>query len=178
MKETKKFLFLVALVIVTILPVWAAETTVGVQDNLETGGLTLDVFTTKSISTETGLFFYALGCEGYAEAYAGATWSPRPFIQLALGYGVEQANPSNRVGGWLWLGEGKLSFIHLFEDGGSGPWHKTELDYQLTPSVKIGLVDKTTWGNGAVVGFRANKMSEVKLYACQHATVLSTSFCF
>ena len=93
-------------------------------------------------------FGYACLTDGWNEAYVGLNYSPAEWCEVALGTGIESDQVSARIGGWVWLGKGRVSFIHLFEDGGSGPWHKTTLMYKISDNFKAGLIDRAFYGRG------------------------------
>lgn len=96
-----------------------------------------------------GTFIYMYSDCGWSEIYVGPIYSEKNF-ELALGLGSE--GELARVGGWVWLNKGKWSLCHSFEDKGSGPWHKLELTYQVTPKYSIGLLDKRADGLGGSLG--------------------------
>ncbi len=96
-----------------------------------------------------GYFAYAFGSKHWAEAYGGVTYSPTPWADFGLGAGLERADDPFRYGGWVWLGQGDVSFCHLFEDGGSGPWHKTTLSLKVDERLTVGAIDRSFLGRGA-----------------------------
>lgn len=96
-----------------------------------------------------GYFAYALGCKQWAEAYGGVTYSPTSWADFGLGAGLEQADNPIRLGGWVWLGQGDVSFCHLFADGGSGPWHKSTLTLKVDERLSIGAIGRSFKGRGA-----------------------------
>ena len=134
---------LMAILILAVLASFAGAQTVKMEWG-DDGSTNLGMFW-----RENGTFVYAFGSENWAEAYVGATYSPAPWAEVALGVGLEQADDPFRLGGWIWLGQEKVSFLHLFEDGGSGPWHKTTLSYAVDERLSVGAIDRSFLGRGA-----------------------------
>ncbi|HOX41597.1 MAG TPA: hypothetical protein PK263_05405 [bacterium] len=155
-----------------------AATTLEIESNLSTGQKVFSVFATKSLSKQVGVFTYLYASASWSEGYAGLTYAPVSWLEAGLGYGVEQATPSYRIGGWIWAGKDRFSACYLFEDGGSGPWHKLRLDYQLTSRVKVGVVDRSFLGNGASVELKLNQGTKVQLTVHEHARLMTFSQAF
>jgi len=104
-------------------------------------------------------FVFAQQCEGgWWQAYAGATYSDNigeVAYQLGLGLGTEKFG--SRYGGWVWMGEGNFSFIHLFEGAGSGPWHRTIVKYQVGDKLALGLTDRAFYGRGVRAEYKLDR---------------------
>ena len=98
-----------------------------------------------------GAFAFLQDTRGWSQAYAGPTYSPCPEIQLGVGLGLESDTDEIRKGGFLWAGQGKLSLLALYEEGGSGSWHKHWLMYQVNEDWSIGVVDRSFYGEGVVI---------------------------
>lgn len=140
--------------------------------------MSADFLVCKPVKGQVGVFAYAYGCKDWAEAYAGLTVSPSEKLQIAIGYGDEQFGSGTRWGGWVWFGEGKVSALHLFEDGASGPWHKTTVVYAITPRVGVGVVDKTGIGRGLRVEAMVAKDVRFDVSATAEGTELSLKVFF
>ena len=136
-----KQITIVVLAVAVFVSIAGAQT---VKVELSEGSTSVDCFWRGD-----GAFVYVSGSRNWAETYAGATYSPAPWAEIALGIGLEQADSPIRLGGWVWLGQGDVSFCHLFEDGGSGPWHKTILSLVINEHLKIGALDRSFMGRGA-----------------------------
>jgi len=117
-----------------------------------------------------GVFAYELVGKNWSEAYAWLTYSPVPQLELALGYGTEEAKNPNRLGGWVWAGKDRLSGIYLFEDGGSGPWHKLELKYAATDRVSLGYVERSYSGEGLMAEYKLTSSEKVRVYSFKEGT--------
>ncbi len=119
------------------------------------GNVQTQICIEKPIKGTVGGFAYSCQKETWGEAYAGLTYCPTPNVQVALGAGQETGG--NRVGGWVWAGKGKISAIHFFEDGASGPWAKTVVKYAITPKLSLGYVEKDFAGEGVYAEIKASK---------------------
>lgn len=136
--------------------------------DLQNGQKTYQFLLEGQTSTkDVGYFAYALESKCWNEAYAGFTYSPTTWSQIALGYGQEQMPDPTRFGGWIWLGKGKVSCLYLFEDGGSGPWHKTVIQYQATPVVSLGVVSLMNQKLAPMAEIKLNKQTSLKLTGYQ-----------
>lgn len=111
----------------------------------------IDGLLTKSIKGELGGFCWFETKQAYSQAYCGPTYSPKPWIQFALGSGIETDKHPARVGSYVWLGKGKLSGLGAFEDGGSGFWYKVETNYQAGKALGLGMLSERYHGTGAKV---------------------------
>jgi len=98
-----------------------------------------------------GAFAFLQDTRGWSQAYAGPTYSPCSEIQLGVGLGLESDTDEIRKGGFLWAGKGDFSFLGLYEEGGSGPWHKHWLMYNVDKKWSVGLVDRSFYGEGVVI---------------------------
>ncbi len=108
----------------------------------------IDGLLTQSIKGNLGSFEWFQVQQGYSQAYAGATYSPKPWLQFALGGGLEEAKSPARLGSYIWMGKGKLSGLFVFEDGGSGIWFKTEANYQVFSKLGVGMLSERFKGTG------------------------------
>ncbi len=111
--------------------------------------LTLKSYMTHHYENRTwGTFGYFLFQETWAEAYGGLLISPRPWVELGAGAGLEQADDPWRVLLSIWLGHSKLSWLNLFEEGGSGYWFESLLVYRSGERVGVGLLAQRYVGLG------------------------------
>ena len=155
-----------------------AATTMGVEKDLSSGSVCFDLFAQDQISTELGWFSYFLVTDGWSEAYVGPTYSPNPNLQIGLGYGLEQADDPGRFGGYVWAGKGKFSATWLFEDGGTGPWHRLNLGYQIDPRWRVVLSDRSFYGKGVSVEYQLDKQVKLQLNAWEEALTVKTCLDF
>ncbi len=93
---------------------------------------------TKPAAEKLGSFVWFQVQQGYSQAYAGLTYAPKSWIQVAIGPGLEEDRHPMRVGSYVWMGKGKVSTLAVFEDGGSGFWWKSESNYQITSRFGLG----------------------------------------
>ncbi len=117
----------------------------------------------KPVAGKVGVFAYTLLSSNWDETYIGLTYAPIPNVQLAYGIGHETFG--NRTGGWIWAGKGKVSAIYLFEDGGCGPWTKTEVKIQTSPKLSLGYAEKSFTGGGLLAEYNLGKGVNIKLTA-------------
>lgn len=142
-------------VMLTATLAFAQNITLKVEGNFD-GGKQVDV-----LATSGSTFGYACMTKGWSEAYVGKTFSPAPWVEIAAGIGLEDAKNPVRLGGWVWLGEGRCSFIHLFEDGGSGEWHKTVVAYKVSNDLKVGVIDRAFYGQGVTAEYKLGNGSKI-----------------
>lgn len=94
---------------------------------------------------------FLLTCQGWSEALVGPTWSPRPWMELWGGVGVETDDNPTRYSGSLWLGNqsGTRSLIFIREEGGSGHWNKGVAQFSVPVSaMSFGVHYQTPYGVG------------------------------
>jgi len=149
-----KNIVIVALALVVFASFAGAQTTVKIE--LSEGSTSLSMF-----CRDNGYFVSALGSKNWAKAIMGATYSPTPWVDLGLGIGLEQADSPIRISGWARLNQGDVSFCHLFEDGGSGPWHKTTLTMKVDEYLSIGAIDRSFMGRGAFAEYAISEKNVV-----------------
>lgn len=151
----------------------AAQTAVKIEGNLD-GGKQIDLLTCHD-----GTFAYACVSEGWGEAYAGKTYSPAPWLELAAGAGLETGQDSLRFGGWAWAGQGHYSLLYVWERGGSGPWHKAIAMTKVTDALSLGVIDRSYYGRGVNAEYKLGSSSKLSAawYGDGKGTVsISTSF--
>lgn len=85
-----------------------------------------------------GVYVWTLTSEGWAEAVSGLTFSPRSWIAVSAGAGMEQHPNLWRLNSSLWIGGGGYSFLAIVETGASGFWYKSVLEFPLVLNVKVG----------------------------------------
>lgn len=149
----------------------AATVTIEATSN---GGKSIDLY-----ACGEGTFAYACASKNWGELYVGKTYSPAPWIELAAGVVFETGQDTPRFGGSVWAGEDRFSFLHLWEQGGSGPWHKTKVMYQTSDELHIGLIDRAFYGCGITAEYKLGSSSKLSAawYDSGKGTVsLSTSF--
>jgi hypothetical protein len=100
-------------------------------------------------------FVYTCQSPSWAETYAGITYAPVPNVQLAIGAGNETGG--DRIGGWVWVGFGKLSYSYAFEDGFSGAFCKATLKYAATNKLNLGVVENGAVGYGLLTEYKLTK---------------------
>jgi hypothetical protein len=114
----------------------------------------IDGLVTESFSGKLGAFAWFQTQKGYSEGYGGITYSPKPWIQLAGGAGIEENVSPARVGGFVWAGGGKISLLFIPEYGGSGFWWKAEVNRKVNKSVGVGLITERYKGTGLRVEYK------------------------
>ncbi len=113
----------------------------------------IDGLFARPLQNNFGTFVWFQVQQGYSQAYAGLTYAPKPWIQVAIGPGLEEDKHPMRIGSYVWMGKGKVSTLVAFEDGGSGFWWKSESNYQATKNFGLGHLYEHGKGSGPKVEF-------------------------
>ncbi|MCL5009042.1 MAG: hypothetical protein M1400_01730 [Patescibacteria group bacterium] len=108
----------------------------------------IDGLLTRPVKGNLGSFVWFQMQQGYGQAYAGATYNPKPWVQFALGGGLEEDKHPARIGSYVWVGKGRVSGLAVFEDGGSGFWYKVETNCQVTARLGLGTLTEAAKGTG------------------------------
>ncbi len=110
---------------------------------------------------ETDLFIWAQAEPGYAQIYGGPTWTPKPYVSVGVGPGIEKSGDkvNLRIGGYVYVGKGPISNVTLFEFLGSGPWYKNQTAFDAGKGVTLSLVNQRYAGTGPEIEFRIPKTS-------------------
>lgn len=140
--------------------VWKYTCTVGFGEKLSpTLGWTGFVLCSKSEKNTV---------DGWGEAYVGPTYSPKPWMTVALCAGIQNAAQVSRFAGWYSLNHGHWSIFHVVEDG-SGRWHKLLAMYNGnagTIGYRFGLWDQDSLGRGPRLEIQVPcKKARTSLYA-------------
>lgn len=114
-----------------------------------------------NISGPVGYFMFVyLASDGYREIYGGPTIKPLPWLELGVGVGRETDGNHHRRSAHFSV-DGEIGSISgYFEDGASGPAHKVFLNYWLTNSIGIGLMDEDA-GRGPRLVFRLGEKANL-----------------
>jgi hypothetical protein len=112
------------------------------------------------IAGPVGWFVFAYqDSDGYREIYGGPTIRPLPWLELGVGMGRENEGNRHRRSAHF-SADGDIGSISgYFENGASGPSHKLYLNYWLTKSLGLGLMDDDSGRGPRVVlpiGEKAN----------------------
>lgn len=152
----KKLIIVAILFVISI--VSATASTLEFAQTGENPQVTL--FIEKSLNKKITAFLVAAEAGPYSEAYVGLTYAPIPEIQIAFGAGQETGG--FRSGGWIWAGKGRISGIYAFENGFTGPWSKTIVQYAVTPKLSLGYVKKSFAGKGIYAEVKLGKSATFK----------------
>lgn len=98
-------------------------------------------------------FFYV--DRDYADALVGPAFSPAPWLTLAAGAGIEQAEDGAwRIGGMIWAGKPfRYTTVTFLETGASGFWGRTELTWYPARWAGVGVLGDLLLGVGPRVEF-------------------------
>lgn len=116
---------------------------------------------TSPMKGKWGSFVWFQIQKDYSQGYAGLTYSPRSWMQFALGGGLEQDKHPARVGGYMWAGNSKSSLLFVPEYGGSGFWWKLEANRKINKSVGVGFITERFKGSGLRVEYKIPKIPVV-----------------
>lgn len=96
-----------------------------------------------------GLYSFFFVDRTYADALVGPAFAPAPWMVVAAGTGVEQAEEGSwRVGGMLWIGKKRFTSVTFVETGASGFWARTEFAWRPAPWAGIGILADLGLGVG------------------------------
>ncbi len=110
--------------------------------------IALATYFEKMVGSKFGIFAWGLVGEKWAEGYVGTVVTPKPWMALSWGAGIEQDRAPYRLGGTLWLGNSWVSSITFLEYGGSGLWYKSVLLLQPAKPLKTGVMIERGAGVG------------------------------
>jgi hypothetical protein len=97
-----------------------------VYSNSSGGGLAeFHVSASKKLTSEIGVFGWAVTNKSWAESLAGILYEPNKSVSLQLGAGIEENKNPLRSTASVWTGGGKGSLFGVVEYGGSGFWYKS-----------------------------------------------------
>ncbi|MDP3957461.1 MAG: hypothetical protein Q8Q10_03105 [bacterium] len=116
------------------------------------GGLSGDITDTVG--------YYAFGLtqsDGYRQLYGGPTWKPLSWFEVGVGMGLESVKPALRRNAYFLATGEKVSLFGTFENGGSGPFRKVVLNYQVSEQVGVGIMEETFLGRGPRVEYTLKK---------------------
>jgi hypothetical protein len=109
-----------------------------------------------NLGKKTGLYLFAQTGASWRQVYVGPTYSPASWMQVGAAYGIERDTNPGRFGSFAWFGKGPVSLLALYEDGGSGPWHKVVANYAIGKA-GIGAMHQAFLGVGPRVELRFGK---------------------
>lgn len=152
----KRILFAVALLFVLAFASANAQTTitVGSENAFDEDSFTPNayVYASRAVTKKVGLFGFAARSTTWTEGYAGVIFSPRAWITLSAGAGLEQDSNPWRLGGTFWMGNSKNSLFFVGETGGSGGWWRGVFNHKLG-YFGVGAIGQAFLGAGPRVEF-------------------------
>ena len=108
----------------------------------------IDGLFTKGFGKKVDGFVWFQVAQNYSQAYGGILYTPKQWIQIAAGAGLEQAGNPGRIGGYIWVGKKRSSLLLIGEYGGSGLWGKLEYNYKINNMVGLGAISERFKGTG------------------------------
>jgi len=114
------------------------------------------------IKGQFGFFMLAeYESDGYRSTYIGPTWKPFSWFRVGAGLGAEQS-PEDKlksVRGALFfeIDRKKFNIFAMFENGGTGPWHKVTATYKATEKIGFGGMSETELGIGPRIEYKLRK---------------------
>jgi hypothetical protein len=120
------------------------------RNYVQAGNVTcrIDGLLNGRIKPPFGWFAWGQSDKNYSESYAGMSYQPNVWLQVAVGGGVEENQHPVRVGSYVWFGRRGFSSIAVFEDGGSGFWYKVEANYNPRKRFGVGALSERFHGTG------------------------------
>lgn len=147
---------LVPIIVLALLPSFAfangfTRVTVESQNTAVPALLTLTSYTLEDGKLGISSFFQV--APGWAQAYAGPTWSPSKGRQLGMSLGLEQCDGSYgiRYAGFGWFMQGPVSGILVVETNNTlikGLWYDAWLRTAITHGIEIGIHARRGAGSG------------------------------
>lgn len=101
---------------------------------------------------------------GYQQFYAGPKVNPTDWLEIGVGVGAEKTPSSDwmtRTAGYVWMGKENLSLLGVYENGGTGPWHKVVLMYKVTSDLSLGIQNQAFFGTGARAEYALGKSTSL-----------------
>jgi len=111
----------------------------------------LNFYNTHDINKKVQVFAYCMIGKTYCEGYSGLAYSPRSWLQIGAGGGMETADSPWRIATFLWAGKGPVSAIAYYEYGGSGYWWLGKATYTINKTVTAGILGNRFTGVGPLV---------------------------
>lgn len=108
----------------------------------------IEVWLHGPVTGSVNWWAWTLNSRSWGEAYAGIAYAPTTWIEGGVAYGIETADPSGRLGTFLWAGEERWYVICFYEDGGSGPWRRTIGNFYFTQNFGLGAMEQRGLGSG------------------------------
>ncbi len=103
---------------------------------------------TAKLTRQTGTFVWFQADKSYGQSYAGLTYSPQQWLQVAAGVGLEQNKNPLRAGGFVALGSKKTKSLVVLEKGGSGGFWRVEFTRVLGQGFGLGGMGQSLRGVG------------------------------
>lgn len=119
----------------------------------------INIFGTKEINNKINFTYFALLEKKWGESYIGISYSPKSWMSVGVGAGIEQNSALYRFGGSFWFGHERNSLLILWEkgDGTDNYWYKTVLSHRASDKLTFGAVAWRFHGVGPIVKYTPNK---------------------
>lgn len=172
-----------ALILVVCLPVAAQADWMQVQNLVQNGQVTPTgvISITRSESRELGWFGCASIGPNYAEGYAGPTVTPRSWMQVGAGAGLEQGSRAVRLGAFAWIGAKGADLLFIAEDGGnSGRYLKLDASYRVMGVTSFGWYHDYFLGGGPSIKLTKPLALPVIIWgaALDHASIVAIRYLY
>ena len=113
----------------------------------------VDVYSTKKFNDSLGIFAWLLIGQQWSEGLVGVMYTPKNWLELGLGYGLEHDENPGRYVGQIVLVHGPASLAIIGENGGSGSWYKIEGLVDLRRNFSLGIIGQRFVGLGPELQF-------------------------
>jgi len=118
----------------------------------------------EKITPHFGWTGFVLSSNTWGEAYVGPTYSPAPWVTVAICAGIQDNPQVSRFAAWYSLSHGQWSLFHVMEDG-AGRWHKLLASYDFGRG-KVQYWDQAGLGRGPRVEVKVpSKKARITLYS-------------
>ncbi|MBX4190016.1 family 52 olfactory receptor [Candidatus Parcubacteria bacterium] len=154
----------VALVLLVVAAPAKAQNFVGTETEVKSGDVVslIDSLYGRTFNKSVGLFAWGQAqTDGWGQVYGGVVYTPKPWIALSLGTGVEKDAHPGRIGTSAWMSGHGYTLLAVYENGGSGAWYKTILTKAVTSKIAVGVFSRRFAGTGPLVEYSANKVVKI-----------------
>ncbi len=107
-----------------------------------------NIWIQKPVGHGFSVFGWGIGSQAWSEGLVGLDYAPTKWLEVNAGLGLEEAKNNHRASASVWVGGNKADAIILWENGGSGSWHKAVVGYQATKRLKVGAMTVAGVGTG------------------------------
>lgn len=118
----------------------------------------INISASKKFTPTVGMFVWSISSKGWGESVIGAVYTPRPWVELNLGAGLEKNENPFRTQASVWVGNTKGSLYTAVENGGSGFWYVAVGNVPVHPNLGLGFRAQRFVGAGPRIQVKRGKL--------------------